>query len=72
MGVMHAQGADQGLLVAWGGLSKPVRETVERERFRVRAWTAEDVVDAVLDVYDDLAADIRTELPLQRLWVLAE
>ncbi|MGA4778069.1 restriction endonuclease [Cellulosimicrobium sp. AB352] len=71
-GVIHAQGAEQGLLVAWGGLTKYARDAVYGQQFRIRVWTAEDVIDAVTRVYDDLPEDIRARLPLKQVWMLAE
>lgn len=71
-GVMHAQGADQGLLVAWGGLSRQAQGTVRNQQFRMRVWAADDVVDAVMRVYEHLPEEIRSRLPLKRVWMLAE
>ncbi len=71
-GVMHDQNADQGLLVAWGGLSKQARSTVQGQQFRMRVWTAEDVIDGVLRVYESLPEDIRSRIALKRVWMLAD
>lgn len=71
-GVMSTYGARQGLLVAWGGLSKPAVDAVKATQLRVRVWQASDVVDAVLAHYDQLDDDIRSRLPLKRVWMLAD
>ena len=71
-GVMSTYGADQGLLVAWGGLSKPARDSLKNQQMRVRVWEASDVVDAVLRNYDRLPEDIRSQIPLKRVWMLAD
>lgn len=71
VGVVHSQNADQGLLVAWGGLTGPARDAVKQQRFLVKAWTSQDVVDAVLRSYNRLPEDIRARLPLRRVWMLA-
>ncbi|WP_111765340.1 restriction endonuclease [Nakamurella deserti] len=71
-GVMTTHGAEQGLLVAWGGLSKPARDVMKNQHLRVRVWEAADVVDAVLRTYSRLPADIRTKLPLKLIWVLGD
>lgn len=71
-GVVHGQNADQGLLVAWGGLSKQARSTVQSQQFRMRVWTAEDVIDGVLRTYESLPEEIRARIPLKRVWMLAE
>ncbi len=71
-GVMTTYGADQGLLVAWGGLSKPARDALKNQHLRVRVWEAADVVGAVLRNYDGLPDDIREKLPLRRVWMLSD
>jgi restriction system protein len=71
-GVMTTHGAEQGLLVAWGGLSKPARDALKNQQLRVRVWESGDVVDAVLRTYDRLPDDIRAQLPLQRIWTLTD
>ncbi|WP_235674494.1 restriction endonuclease [Mycolicibacterium pulveris] len=67
-GVMATHGARQGLLVAWGGLTKPAQEAVKSNQLRVRVWQSEDVVDLVLEHYDHLSGDIRSRVPLKRVW----
>jgi restriction system protein len=71
LGVVSTQNADQGLLIAWGGLTGPARMAVHHQQFKIRAWTSEDVVDAVLRLYERLPEEMRTRLPLQRVWMLA-
>lgn len=71
-GVMSTYGADQGLLVAWGGLTKPAREALKNQHLRVGVWEAAEVIDAVLRTYDRLPEDIRTAVPLRRVWMLSD
>jgi restriction system protein len=71
-GVMSAYGADQGLLVAWGGLTKQAQEIVKAHQLRIRVWESSDVVDSVLTLYERLDEDIRSRLPLKRVWMLAD
>ncbi len=71
-GVMSTHGAEQGLLVAWDGLTKPARDALKNQALRVRVWQAADVVNAVLRTYDRLPEDIRTRLPLRRVWMLSD
>lgn len=70
--MQHVGNADQGLLVAWDGVSGQAKQSLMRERFRLRLWTAEDIVDAVLRVYPELPEEIRAELPLRRVWMLVD
>ncbi|MDM7885177.1 restriction endonuclease [Curtobacterium sp. RHCKG23] len=72
LGTMQHVGAEQGLLVAWDGVSGPAKASLQRERFRIRLWTATDVVDAMLRVYEDLPEDVQAVLPLRRIWLLAD
>ncbi len=39
--------------------------------FHMRLWDADDLIDELLAVYDKLDADIRAELPLKQVWILA-
>jgi restriction system protein len=71
-GVMTNYGAQQGLLVAWGGLSKPAQDAHKTCQLRVRLWQSADVVDAVLANYERLNDDIRSRLPLKRVWIFTE
>lgn len=71
-GVMSRHGAEKGLLVAWGGLSKPAREALKANKIRVRVWQDTDVVEAVLANYEKLDSDIRSHLQLKRVWILTD
>lgn len=69
-GVMSGFGAQQGLLVSWGGFRSSVPREARRLFFQIRLWDARDVVDALMDNYDRLPDDLRAELPLKRIWTL--
>ena len=71
-GVLSAQNADQGLLVAWGGLNRSARRELRDQFFRVRVWDADDLIDAVFRNHDKLSEEIRAGLPLKRIWSLAK
>ncbi len=62
--------ADQGLLVSWSGFTPPVRSRANELYFRVRMWGREEIITALLSVYDDLPETIRADLPLRRIWSL--
>ena len=62
-------GGERGLMVAWGGYKKSVPEEAKRRFFKLRLWTAKNLIDAILENYDNLPADIQAELPLKRIWV---
>ncbi|GIU86958.1 MAG: hypothetical protein KatS3mg009_1473 [Acidimicrobiia bacterium] len=69
-GVLTTVNADQGLLVAWAGLTKAAETETRNQFFRIRVWTADDVINAVTSVYDRLSDEIQAELPLKRIWTV--
>ncbi|MEN6443520.1 MAG: restriction endonuclease [Methanoregula sp.] len=69
-GVIKNFGADQGLLVAWGGYKSSVAKESIRHFFEIRLWDAEDLVRMIQTHYEDLPDDIQAELPLKRIWAL--
>ncbi|MGI5165723.1 restriction endonuclease [Spirillospora sp. CA-253888] len=71
-GVMSTYGADQGLLVAWDGLTKQARDALKNQAMRVRVWEAADVVNALLRTYDRLPEEIVARVPLRRVWMLSD
>lgn len=71
-GAMLSHRADQGLLVAWGGITKEARAEIRKDRLTMRVWDADDLLDQVLDVYEDLDEVVRAQIPLKRAWVLVE
>ena len=65
-------GADQGLLVGWGGFTKPAEDEARNQFFRIRLWNARDLLAAVYRHYPNLPQSIRADLPLKQIWVLDE
>ncbi|MGE4579276.1 MAG: restriction endonuclease [Desulfuromonadales bacterium] len=70
-GAMQNVQAQQGLLVSWGGFKNSVEREVVSKFFRIRLWDQDDLIDQILDNYDRLPPEIRTELPLKRIWTVA-
>ena len=71
-GVLSTQGADQGLLVAWGGVTRTTRREQRDRFFRVRVWNADDLMDAVFRNYDKFDEELQAELRLKQVWTLIE
>lgn len=71
-GAMSQHRADQGLLVAWGGLNKQARLEIRTDRLTMRVWEADDIIEHLFEVYDRLPDDFRVAIPLKRAWVLDE
>jgi restriction system protein len=70
IGCVQDAHADQGLLVSWSGFKPTVLKRTNELYFRVRFWRREEIVNALLSVYDRLPEGIRAELPLRRTWTL--
>lgn len=71
-GAMMSNRADQGLLVAWGGITKDAKREIRTDRLTMRVWTADDLLDQLFDVYDLLPDELRARIPLKKAWVLDE
>ncbi len=69
-GVMKNFGAEQGLLVSWGGFKSSVLSESRRLFFDIRLWDGGDLVNAILENYERLSAELQAELPLKRVWAL--
>lgn len=70
-GTMQARKAHQGLLVGWGGFTKPTIDAAKNEPFTIRLWDSADLVDNIYRTYQRLPAEIRAELPLKQVWMMA-
>ncbi len=62
--------ADQGLLVAWGGVKSSVMREFARDRTSLRIWDAEVLLDKLFETYDQLPAATKAALPLKQVWLL--
>lgn len=71
VGTMQNVGAEQGLLVCWGGFKPTVKRELPRLFFKVRLWDQNDLIDEFLANYDKFDEDLRAELPLKRIWTVA-
>jgi restriction system protein len=69
-GVMKSFGAEQGLIVAWGGYTNAVLKEAARLFFEIRLWDSGDLVEMVQAHYSDLPDSLQAELPLKRIWTL--
>ena len=72
IGSMQNVQAEQGLLVSWGGFKSSVDRELATQFFRVRLWDQDKLIDALLSNYDKLNEDLRAEIPLKRIWTIAE
>ncbi|MBW9333094.1 restriction endonuclease [Herbaspirillum sp. RU 5E] len=71
LGAMTKFNADQGLFVAWGGFKGNVQKELASQFFRLRLWTQKEILEQLFEQYDRLDEDLKAELPLKRVWMVA-
>lgn len=72
IGTMQNVGAEQGLLVSWGGFKRSIDKETASQFFRVRLWDQDDIINQLLTHYDEISEELRAELPLKRIWIVAD
>ena len=72
IGSMQNVQADHGLLVSWGGFKSSVDKEAPVQFFRVRLWDQDKLIDELMAHYIELDEDFRADLPLKRIWTLAD
>lgn len=71
-GTMSSVGADYGLLVSWHGFkSTVIRDERQSRFFQIRLWDRDDLLEQVQLHYEGFSDEMKADLPLKRLWVLA-
>lgn len=71
IGAMQNVQAEHGLLVSWGGYRSSIDKETAHHFFRVRLWDQDDLIDQLLTHYSELNDELKTELPLKRIWTVA-
>lgn len=69
-GSMQTFSADLGLLVCWGGFTRPTLSEARQNFFNVRLWNASDLIEAIYRTYELFPDDLQARLPLKRVWAL--
>lgn len=67
---MSKNNAQQGLLVAMGGITGPAKKEFESLRTIMQVWDAEALLDQLFATYHLLPEPTRAALPLKQVWVL--
>ena len=67
---VHSDQAEQGLFVAWPGLATSAQQAIPRMPSSVHVWSRDDLIEAMLTVYDRLPRDLQAEIPLKRIWTV--
>ena len=71
-GNIGSYGAERGLLVSLSDFTRSVRNENERSFFQIRLWGPNELVERLLDTYDRLPEDIRSEIPIKNRGILIE
>lgn len=71
IGAMQSVQADYGLFVSWSDFKQSVNREEAANFFKVRLWNQRDLVNQLLDNYDNLDQEIKAEIPLKRIWLVA-
>lgn len=71
-GNIQNYGAEHGLLVSLGDFTRAVRNENERSFFKIRLWGPVEIVDKLLETYDELPDDIQQDVPLRNRRILVE
>jgi len=72
LGAVAKFGASEGLFVSWSGFKANVQKELAASFFRVRLWSQTDLLDALFAHYDQFDDDLKAELPLKRIWAVAQ
>jgi restriction system protein len=68
-GAISRFGADQALLVAWGGVNKNAQKSLQPTKFSIRLWDSADLMNAIFRTYAHFPEELRAELPLRQIWI---
>lgn len=71
LGVMTKFNSEYGLFVAWGGFKSNVQKELASSFYKLRLWTQDDVIEQLFSCYADLDEEIKAELPLKSVWMVA-
>ena len=69
-GMMPKYKAEQGLLVAWGGINAQCEKEAKEAFFSIRIWNQQDLLEEIFKHYENFDEELKAELHLKRIWVL--
>jgi restriction system protein len=71
LGAVAKFGAHEGLFVSWSGFKSTVYKELAPSFFKVRLWSQRDIIEQLFANYEKLDEEIKAELPLKRVWMVA-
>lgn len=71
LGAVSKFAAQEGLFVAWGAFKSTVARELAASYFKVRLWSQDDLLEAMLSNYEKLDDELKAEVPQRRIWMVA-
>lgn len=71
LGAVSKFSADEGLFVSWSGFKPNVQKELAGSFFKMRLWSQNELLEQLFAHYEKLDEDLRAELPLKRVWMVA-
>ena len=72
IGTMSNYGADYGILVSWNGFKNTVENVRSKQFFKVKLWDESIIIKEILENYDGLSEEYKSQIPLKRIWTLTK
>ena len=69
-GAMRNFDATNGLVVSWGGFNSAALKEGRKLFFTVKMWDSDDLISNLIEVYERLPDEIKSEIPMKRIWAL--
>ena len=69
-GTMKNFEATNGLVVSWGGFSSAAFKEARRLFFSVKMWDSDDLIEQLIQNYENLSDEVKSEIPMKRIWTL--
>ena len=69
-GTMKNFEATNGLIVSWGGFTSAAVKEGRRLFFSVKMWDADDLIQQLIESYDHLSDEMKSEISMKRIWTL--
>jgi len=69
-GVIQARGADKGLLVSWGGVTRSVARELDQLQLQIAYWDAAEICRRLIRDFDRMPAWVRDRLRVRMVPVL--
>ena len=69
-GAMKDFNATHGLVVSWGGFTAAALKESRKSFFSVHLWDSDEVMQHLVNCYNDLTDEIKSAIPLKRIWAL--